>query len=64
MLDAHRRLLTSVRNDRHLVEVRFRTGLDDRREVLKQHHAVLDQEFALKALEADQLVSMVGLIEV
>jgi outer membrane protein TolC len=63
MLEAHRRLLRSVSDDRHLVEVRFRTGLDDRREVLKQHHAVLDQEFALKALEADQLVSMVGLIE-
>ena len=63
ILEAHRRLLTSVSNDRHLVEVRFRTGLDDRREVLKQHHEVLDQEFALKALEADQLVSMVGLIE-
>ncbi|MDT3777382.1 efflux transporter outer membrane subunit [Nitrospira sp. MA-1] len=63
MLEAHRRLLTSVSGDWHLVEVRFRTGLDDRREVLKQHHAVLDQEFALKALESDQLVSMVGLIE-
>lgn len=63
MLEAHRRLLTSVSDDWHLVEVRFRTGLDDRREVLKQHHAVLDQEFALKALESDQLVSMVGLIE-
>ncbi|WNM58453.1 efflux transporter outer membrane subunit [Candidatus Nitrospira allomarina] len=63
MLEAHRRLLRSVSVDRHLVEVRFRTGLDDRREVLQQHHAVLDQEFALKALEADQLVSMVGLIE-
>ena len=63
MLEAHRRLLTSVSEDWHLVEVRFRTGLNDRREVLKQHHAVLDQEFALKALESDQLVSMVGLIE-
>ncbi|MDR4494323.1 MAG: efflux transporter outer membrane subunit [Nitrospirales bacterium] len=63
MLEAHRRLLTSVSDDWQLVEVRFRSGLDDRREVLKQHHAVLDQEFALKALEADQLVSMVGLIE-
>lgn len=63
MLEAHRRLLTAVSNDWHLVEVRFRSGLNGRREELQQHHAVLDQEFALKALEADQLVAMVGLIE-
>ncbi|WP_084766333.1 efflux transporter outer membrane subunit [Nitrococcus mobilis] len=63
MLEAHRRLLTSVSDDWRLIQVRFRSGLDDRREVLKQRHAVLKQEFALKALEADQLVAMVGLIE-
>jgi len=63
MLEAHRRLLTSVSDDWRLVEVRFRSGLDDRREVLKQHLDVLDQEFSLEALESDQLVAMVGLIE-
>ncbi|MCO6441620.1 MAG: efflux transporter outer membrane subunit [Nitrococcus mobilis] len=63
MLEAHRRLLTSVSDDWRLIQVRFRSGLDDRREVLKQRYAVLEQEFALKALEADQLVAMVNLIE-
>lgn len=63
MLEAHRRLLASVSDDWDLTQVRFRSGLSDRRKVLTQHHAVLEQKFALKALEADQLVAMVDLIE-
>ncbi len=43
--------------------MRFRSGLDDRRAMLTRQHAVLDQEYALKTLEADQLLAMVDLME-
>lgn len=63
MLEAHRRLLASLGDDWRLAKVRLTSGLDDGREVLRHRHPVLEQEYALKALESDQLVAMVDLIE-
>lgn len=63
MLEAHRRLLASLGDDWRLAKVRLTSGLDDDREVLRHRHPVLEQEYALKALESDQLVATVDLIE-
>lgn len=63
MLEAHRRLLASLGDDWRLAKVRLTSGLDDDREPLKHQHPVLEQEYALKALESDQLVAAVDLIE-
>ncbi len=63
MIEAHRRLLTSLGDDWRLAKVRLTSGLDDDREVLRHRHPVLEQEYALKALESDQLVATVDLIE-
>ncbi|MGR9088287.1 MAG: efflux transporter outer membrane subunit [Gammaproteobacteria bacterium] len=63
MLEAQGRLLASQRQNQILAEDRFRTGLDDRRELLERRHAVLDQEYALKTLEAGHLAARVDLIE-
>lgn len=60
---AHRRLLASANKDWRLTKVRLVGGLDDDRDVLRHRHPVLEQEYALKILESDQLVAMVGLIE-
>jgi MFS family permease len=45
------------------VNVRLRSGLNDRREVLISGDALLDQQYALKSLEADHLFAMVDLIQ-
>jgi hypothetical protein len=37
--------------------------LDDDREVLRHRQPVLEQEYALRALESDKLVAMVDLME-
>jgi len=42
---------------------RFHSGIDDRRALLTHEHAVLNQEYALRTLKADQLVAMVDLME-
>lgn len=63
ILEAHGRLLSAQQENLDLAQQRFRTGLDDRRALLTQQHAVLDQEYALKTLEADRLVAMVDLME-
>lgn len=63
MLTAHRRLLASLGDDWRLAKVRLTSGLDDDREVLRHRHPILEQEYALKALESDQLVATVDLIE-
>lgn len=63
MLEAHRRLLASLGDDWRLAKVRLTSGLDDDREVLRHRYPVLEQEYALKALESDQLVATVDLIE-
>ncbi len=63
MMASHKRLLDSLGKDWHLAKVRLVNGLDDDREVLLHRHPVLEQEYALRALESDQLVAAIGLIE-
>jgi NodT family efflux transporter outer membrane factor (OMF) lipoprotein len=63
MLDSHKRLLASLGDDWRLAKVRLVSGLDDDREVLRHRQPVLEQEYALRALESDQLVAAVDLIE-
>lgn len=63
MLAAHRRLLASLNDDWRLAGVRLTTGLDDDREPLRHRYPVLEQQYALNALESDQLVAAVDLIE-
>jgi outer membrane protein TolC len=46
-----------------LAKVRLASGLDDDREVLRHRQPVLEQEYALRALESDKLVAMVDLME-
>ncbi len=63
MIASHRRLLASLREDWRLAKVRLVTGLDDDREVLRHRQPVLEQDYALRALESDVLVAAVDLIE-
>jgi outer membrane protein TolC len=62
MLDSHHRLVTSLTEDWRLAKMRVVSGLDDDREVLRHRYPVLQQEYALRALESDQLVAAVDLI--
>lgn len=63
MLESHHRLVTSLSEDWRLAKVRVVSGLDDAREVFRHRYPVLEQEYALRALESDQLVAAVDLIE-
>lgn len=63
MIESHKRLMASLGEDWQLAKVRLVTGLDDDREVLRHRQPVLEQEYALRALESDQLVAAVDLIE-
>ncbi len=63
ILEAHNRLLNSARGELNLTHVRLRSGLNDRREMLTSRHTLLDQQYALKALEVDHLFAMVDLTE-
>ncbi len=63
ILEAHGRLLSAQQENLGLAQQRFRSGLDDRRALLAKQHAVLDQEYDLKTLEADRLVAIVDLME-
>lgn len=63
ILAAHRRLLAAASRDYRLTKVRLVGGLDDDRDLLRHHLPVLEQQYALKVLESDQLVAMVDLIE-
>ncbi|HET7909340.1 MAG TPA: efflux transporter outer membrane subunit [Nitrospira sp.] len=63
MLHSHRRLIASLSDDWRLSKVRVATGLDDDREALRHRYPVLEQEYALRALESDQLIAAVDLIE-
>jgi len=63
MMASHKRLLASLGDDWRLAKVRLVSGLDDDREVLRHRYPMLEQEYALKALESDQLVAAVDLIE-
>jgi outer membrane protein TolC len=63
ILTAHHRLVASQRGEVNLTQVRLRSGLNDRREVLTSQDALLDQQYALKVFEADHLFAMVDLIQ-
>lgn len=63
MLESHQRLVAALSEDWRLAKVRLVTGLDDDREVLRHRYPVLEQEYAMRALESDQLVAAVDLIE-
>lgn len=63
MMESHKRLLASLGDDWRLAKVRLISGLDDDREVLRHRYPMLEQEYALRALESDQLVAAVDLIE-
>jgi len=63
ILKAHGRLLSAQHENLSLAQVRFRSGLDDRRAMLGRQHAVLEQEYVLKNVESDQLLAMVDLME-
>jgi len=63
MLESHHRLVASLGEDWKLAKVRLVSGLDDDREELRHRYPLLEQEYALRALESDQLVAAVGLIE-
>jgi outer membrane protein TolC len=63
MMASHKRLLASLGEDWRLAKIRLVNGLDDDREVLLHRHPVLEQEYALRALESDQLVAAIDLIE-
>jgi outer membrane protein TolC len=63
MLESHERLLASLGEDWRLAKVRLVSGLDDDREVLRHRYPVLEQEYVLRALESDQLVAAIDLIE-
>ncbi|HLZ35762.1 MAG TPA: efflux transporter outer membrane subunit [Nitrospira sp.] len=63
MMESHKRLLASLGDDWRLAKVRLVNGLDDDRVVLLHRQPVLEQEYALRALESDQLVAAVDLIE-
>ncbi|MGZ5526722.1 MAG: efflux transporter outer membrane subunit [Methylomonas sp.] len=63
LLEAQGRSLSAQQENLSFSQVRFRSGLDDRRAMLSRQHAVLDQEYALRTLEADKLLAMVDLME-
>lgn len=63
MLESHHRLVAALSEDWRLAKVRLISGLDDDREILRHRYPVLEQEYAMRALESDQLVAAVDLIE-
>jgi NodT family efflux transporter outer membrane factor (OMF) lipoprotein len=63
VLKAHRNLLGATRGEVSLTQVRQRTGLNDRREILTLQRGFLDQQFALKASEADHLIALIDVIQ-
>jgi NodT family efflux transporter outer membrane factor (OMF) lipoprotein len=63
IVEAQGRLLSAQHENLNLAQVRFRTGLDDRRTMLSRQHALLDQDYALKNLQSDRLLAMVDLME-
>ncbi len=60
---AQRRLNAAARAELELARSRWRSGLKDKRELLGQAHAVLEQVYALDALDADYMSSHVDLIQ-
>jgi outer membrane protein TolC len=63
ILKVHNDVLKSTRQEVSLTQVRQRSGLNDQQEILSIQHGFLDEQFALKASEADHLVATVDLIQ-
>ena len=63
ILKVHRDLLNSTRQEVRLTQERQRTGLNDQQEILTLQHGLLEQQFALKASEADHFVAAIDLIQ-
>lgn len=63
VLKAQRGLLDASRVAVKLTHERARSGLVDRREILAVQRGYLDQQFALKASEADHLLAAIDVIE-
>ena len=61
--EAQRRLSAAARAELELARSRWRSGLKDKRELLAQAHAVLEQIYVLDALDADYLSSHVDLVQ-
>jgi NodT family efflux transporter outer membrane factor (OMF) lipoprotein len=61
--EAQRRLSAAARAELELARSRWRSGLKDKRELLAQAHAVLEQIYVLDALDADYLTSHVDLVQ-
>jgi NodT family efflux transporter outer membrane factor (OMF) lipoprotein len=61
--EAQRRLNAARRAELELARSRWRSGLKDKRELLAQAHAVLEQSYVLDSLDADYMTSHVDLIQ-
>ena len=61
--EAQRRLNAAARAELELARSRWSSGLKDKRELLAQANAVLEQVYVLDALDADYLSSHVDLIQ-
>jgi len=61
--EAQRRLSAARRAELELARTRWRSGLKDKRELLAQAHAALEQNYVLASLDADYLSSHVDLIQ-
>jgi NodT family efflux transporter outer membrane factor (OMF) lipoprotein len=61
--EAQRRLSAARRAELELARTRWRSGLKDKRELLAQAHAVLEQSYVLASLDADYLSSHVDLVQ-
>lgn len=62
-VEAQSRLLAARRQAVEIAQARLLGGLDDRRALLAQRHALLSQEFELRALEAQRLLAAADLME-
>lgn len=63
ILKVHNNLLNATRHEVGLTQMRQRSGLNDQQEILTIQHGFLDQQFALKASEADHLIATIDLIQ-
>ena len=61
--EAQRGLSGARRAELELARTRWRSGLKDKRELLAQAHAALEQNYVLASLDADYLSSHVDLIQ-
>lgn len=63
VLKAQEDLLKASRGEVKLTQERARSGLVDRREILSVQRGLLDQQFALRASEADHLLAAIDIIQ-